>query len=780
MRKTTKGFIIGLLAAIGISALAVGVQKYQVDDLIFGRATSTDDKNIEFDTGDGASNKKLTVTDTLDGSFNVNNLTIGDSVAGIKKFIFDIGAGAANPFLSYNNGTGTLQFANTGTGSEADLGSGGGAGGAGGVDLLSENDIDGGFEEEVEAVNITTGWTATTPANFQGDTDQKAFGLLSALFDSTGAETVTSTALTVPDGLKGDFCTLEYYYRGDATGIKIGVYDGADYLDGGTVFQDDLIDTGTDWLKNQLVFTCPSSGTIAVRIETTGDEPAVNFDNIRLGQSSDLRTAIVGNAKFYAGMVINNNTNCLYSLGSSTTYATFPADADCSIRSVDGDATLPGTNIPQIVLPNITADVYRVNATFALKNGGGGQDEISCRIVDDLGTSIASQIVSITSGGDEQVFSLEGKWEPTAGSRTVSLQCRNDRNVATMQIDLDYAGADQGQIKFDVYKYTAAPTKQTTVELSPELSDWRIDSKITGAGITISADQPSYEEISFNGLTLANNGGTITPNIACANGESPSGATCIGNEVLGISFSAPWTGAYEICQYVSTKYDAASDGQFASFAMKVAETEEATDSILVEKGNVFSTFESGTPIGNDQRGQHLSLCGIYDLTANDAHTFKSFWYHDRGTNASSYRAEVDDTGFAGAYSRWTVKPISRQRVAIKLNNNLSQFVTSPEIDVKIGTARINNNGSTATIARQDTGFINSVSRTGLGLVTVLFEPGFFTSHVECSCKGINSNTDGCNGVSGNPASISEWRLATYDASSGANVDLNVSFICVGK
>ena len=87
----TKGFIFGIIFALGISAaFAAGVPvQTSTDEFIHGRATSTDDKEIEFNTGDSPNNIKIKVDDSKNGAFSTNQFSIGDGTNTVQKFIFD-------------------------------------------------------------------------------------------------------------------------------------------------------------------------------------------------------------------------------------------------------------------------------------------------------------------------------------------------------------------------------------------------------------------------------------------------------------------------------------------------------------------------------------------------------------------------------------------------------------------------------------------------------------------------------------------------------------------
>lgn len=83
------------------------------DILGLGDGTTGAAKDLIFDTGDGGSNKKLSLDTSKNGSFNVNIMTFGDGTAGNKDIVVD--KGGSNPVIRWNNGTGKWQISVDGT-----------------------------------------------------------------------------------------------------------------------------------------------------------------------------------------------------------------------------------------------------------------------------------------------------------------------------------------------------------------------------------------------------------------------------------------------------------------------------------------------------------------------------------------------------------------------------------------------------------------------------------------------------------------------------------------
>lgn len=115
MRNRHKGIIAGLfLFGLSLTVWAAGIpHKIQQDQLQLGQGASTDNKVIEFNTGDSAFNVKLQVDDSRNGSLSTNQLTLGEGDAANKRVILD--RGGSNAEIRWNEGTSRLEFSNDGS-----------------------------------------------------------------------------------------------------------------------------------------------------------------------------------------------------------------------------------------------------------------------------------------------------------------------------------------------------------------------------------------------------------------------------------------------------------------------------------------------------------------------------------------------------------------------------------------------------------------------------------------------------------------------------------------
>lgn len=189
---------------------------------------------------------------------------------------------ANKPKLIYDKVAAKWKFSNDGTTSK-DFGSGSGGGG-GGVNLLT-SDENPGFEEG------TSGWTASG-GSFTLETSAPLFGAQSAIFDASALnQTLSSTAKTVVEGLKGQNCLamISYKYSGSSGDYKLQVYDGTNVL------AEQGLDAATIASDAYVGFGCPTTGTVLVRVIAAVSNPgAITIDGTsRAGGSIQLGSNVL-------------------------------------------------------------------------------------------------------------------------------------------------------------------------------------------------------------------------------------------------------------------------------------------------------------------------------------------------------------------------------------------------------------------------------------------------------------------------------------------------------
>lgn len=208
-------------------------------------------------------------------TLGADKVIIGNKTSVDKAIEFNINAGAANPKIKANQSTNKIQFAQDGV-NYKDLGSGSGGGGSG-VNVITEP----GFES-----GINVGWTSS------GGTYAAITSGINLLYQTTSASfqaTATtqyfeSTAVVIPQILYGQSCMVKTIYKGGDANLYLTVLDGSSV---------ELIPTTTRATLNaetgiktaKVYFTCPTSGSMKLRVASTAASAVAFFDETHLGSA---------------------------------------------------------------------------------------------------------------------------------------------------------------------------------------------------------------------------------------------------------------------------------------------------------------------------------------------------------------------------------------------------------------------------------------------------------------------------------------------------------------
>jgi hypothetical protein len=253
------------------------------DDVVtIGQKGSTDDKALIF--RDAAKTTMGVGHLTGDLSWSGDNFTLGDSTNSDKKFLFDVGLGAANPFFLWNAAKNKIGFSNDGTALK-DIGSGSGGGGGG-------DNFNNGFgaDDNGNAEDGTTGWTAsagtfaiTAVDPIEGD---QSFTWIPAAQN----DTLDSPVLSFDkDVFRGGACQAKIEYIGGDENLTLQIIDANNDVLGSQV-----LNTHTIFSQESAFFLCPSQtditgdankGNLRYRIlnEGAAASPIIKFDKSYLG-----------------------------------------------------------------------------------------------------------------------------------------------------------------------------------------------------------------------------------------------------------------------------------------------------------------------------------------------------------------------------------------------------------------------------------------------------------------------------------------------------------------
>lgn len=600
--------------------------KYNQNDFQLGGSSTTDSKSIIFN-GD---NKSLLYEGTANElQYNGDLLSVGDGTNTEKTLKFN--KGATSPSIKWNPTTSKLQFSNNAVDFK-DIGAGGGASSSG-VNLL-DNDS---FEDPV-----TTGWT-----NSGGTFSQQVYtngsenDLKYARFVASGAgEYFESTLRTIPTNFNGGGCQADFKKANvSASGLfKIEVLDSsANVLSTANINQ-------LTWNKIPTIsFVCPTAGTTAkVRI-TSLAAGTIQVDNAYVGSNQNLVS--LSQARLFGTLSYAGVAGCTFST-SSTTFTNFSANASCATPTVSGSLKIPATKIPAFVIPSGSpAGTYQVVVSSIFQKGGTTAEDNKWRLHDGtnayLGTgyNYSGTTNASANGGFTSSY--------TYGSNIpsdITIQVQGlASNAGTSSATINVAEINTGLV-FQVFYFPAG--QETAV--SPEQASWFIDANIGGSNIPVTVAQSAYTQIENGSLDLVINtskGSASDVQIACTSGTSSSGLNCgASNESLGIAFTPPYVGIFEVCTELTMDVVTGGEAVF-----QLVETPNNSQTVIQEGGSRKGVY------GASGNRAPYSTCGTFNFSDTSKRTIR-LMYEKPNTNAVNMY--IDRSGSDGQRDmRWTVKPL---------------------------------------------------------------------------------------------------------------------------
>lgn len=754
--------IVGILGVI-ICAVAFAVpHTIRQDQVQLGRGANAIDKEVIFDTGDGASNKRVVVDGTTkNGSFNVDIYTVGDGTSGNKDIIYDAGLGASNPVLRWDDTAERLQFSNDGTVFKL---IGNGAGGAlGGINLLSDSNFD------CESGDPPDDWTASG-GTFSRDITNPGFDAGSCKWDSNAVDqTVDSELIVVPDGLEARNCQMIMQYKwaaGTAGDIKFQVLDSSNNVlnettDAAGAFP---LAPSTTWRSESLNFVCPTGDSLRTRVRSTVTNPAeILWDNAHLGSETNLSD--ISQAEVYGTARHLVATNCVWTTTSGT-YVVFAADADCTVPVVGINAKAPATKIPGISFDQIPPGRYVVTV-----DGGrwrhNPSDTCGLRVsdgTDQRGNVVIEQTVDGDANAD---ISIIGEFEYDIAQTNHTFQMVGARlagSTANCELHNDAYSED---LEFTVIKYPSSA--QTAIAIDQQA--WHIDGNIGGtASFSLStAAQAAYIGMDDANMDLVLNAGSADAQVACAGTTESSGLTCTAaNESNGISFKIPRTGKYLSCASFthSLTLAAASNG---ATVFQVVETPNNAQTISQEgDSRIFNQHDT-----NSEQSVPFRVCGDFEFASAGKKTLRLFYEQAITGTISASTVLASRTGIGQHDVHWEVYPINQNQPMPLIVNS----IVSPRLDVtKLTTAYIQYAAGTPSVNRQDGLWIDSVTDNGVGDATLNLTVGTFSFAPNCFATA-QSVTAGIMGLQADPTTSTVRVLGFDDA--GVASDITFFVMCVG-
>jgi hypothetical protein len=194
-------------------------------------------------------------------------------------------------------------------------------------------------------------------------------------------------------------------------------------------------------------FVFPATGSVQLCIESNADEPSLGMFKAYLGDAANITE--VSQAAFVGSLRYPGTTNCSWAVASAT-YASFPADADCSVATVTGELSPPDTKIPAFKMANAQPGHYYIVArgTFT----GATNDTTGWQLYD--GTTSSDGGANAGLGGTGNVVwgnTVIGEFTYTTAQTDLQIEIRGF-NSSTDTINL-IANDTRVHLDFAVYRY---------------------------------------------------------------------------------------------------------------------------------------------------------------------------------------------------------------------------------------------------------------------------------------------------------------------------------------
>lgn len=728
--------ILALLFSTGVAfAAKTGDDSFQI-----GNPTSSNDKKLLFDTGDGAANKYILLDHSLkELSTNVDKLTLGTGAAANQSIIFN--RGGSNPTIRWNEVNSVLEFTNDGS-SFTNIGSGSGAGG-GGLSILATNAD---FEQ-----SLALGWTATG-LSFTAATSGSnlLFGKQSAIVDSSATgQTLVSDAYVVPVGLYGANCQAKIYYKGGDATYKLQALDGSNALISEQLFPGAALVAS----PMSIYFPCPSSGSMKLAIASTANGAAMAIDRASIGEADIGST---NQAKFIGSAHIDNS-GCSFTTNRGT-LGSFDTNASCLAPVVDlnpGPGTIDTTTVthlPKFTFKNLPPGDYAVTVHVTTGQAGGNSG---------IGISDGSTTSGVV-GFDNTIHTATnttGHFSySNAGDHTFEIVGISE-SANTIILYGDTAGIVAGwNVAIEVTQYPSTVNRVfTPSQVANSWSGYHGGSGGSSAvWFTTSTTLNNSQMIDDAGAVL-----TETHNVNFGT------VTSTGANKPGIVWTPSRKGSYLVCVQVPLYTVASNHYGYLGIA-------DGNGKIIATATNTNGS--SGNEIHS------VSACGILDAPSTAPVSANIYLAVDSGSTNSI------ETGSLQAHLvDWTVFQIDYALPAPVLVNSVVSPSSGVEVTVR---AKFGDAGGTlttpaycaadpCTVYSQSGSWVTAINRVGTGNYTLHIAAGTFSAPPTCSYTVNNYPSDPTFCVAGFPAANTSTAINIYCSDHSTVLDSSVDVICMG-
>lgn len=463
------------------------------DQVNIGQRGSTADKLLIFRD---ANKSKISVEHTS------GNFSFGDGNNTDKKWIFDVGNGASNPFFTWDSTKQKIGFSNDGT-STKDIGSGSGSGSSG-INAFTA-------DQNANAEDGTSSWsnvggTFTTEAIAQNviEGDQSFSFTPSAQNDRVVGPTLDLDlkkyyGITCEAGIE--------YYGGDEN-LELHVVDG-----NGDILNEDL-PNNRKILKREnsrgplsVSFQCPreadiiadaNKGNLHLEIKNVGAgiAPAITWDLTYLGDDRNLGTSVIGGEVGSITAISGSSCSSDYLLAdglavSRTTYSELFEEIGTTYGVGDGLTTFN--------LPDLRGVFLRGAGSNGIINANGGS---TGTLSEDSFKSHTHLVYRGTYTSGAAGIISRGATGGSTGSEATSATGGSETKPDSMSVNYCIRAFNKVVKTYKAIPVTSETVNEYVINVN---ADGSIDSSTPIDGINVTRNSNGNYDITYSGLGLTSN-----------------------------------------------------------------------------------------------------------------------------------------------------------------------------------------------------------------------------------------------------------------------------------
>jgi hypothetical protein len=521
-----------------------------------------------------------------------------------------------------------------------------------------------------EATTYSSNWTASG-GTLAAATSTNIFFGKSATWDSSSAsQTLTSDAITVPEGFKANNCEASIYVKvpsGTAT-HTLEAWGGTNILATASVVN------SIYFTKNTVTFPCPTSGTIALRlVSVASDEPLIALDDAYLGLARNVGVAdLITEWRSFTPIWTSSGTAPVLGNGTLTgRWRQVGDSAQVEIVLTLGSTSTIGTGLYTLSLP---PEITRDTSKSAGLSFVGGPFQFY-----DNGSSVNAK------SGTPQWYT-----SPQRVGAYISGYGQWDSGLTGF-------GGTGDQVAFTIQYPVVGWQASTVVMPDAQGLSWSGTHASTCIWTTTSssyADPADDASCTLSERTNRNFGTVVT----------------YGAAKPGITFTPRKSGTYFVCAR-SALYNSTTNG-YSTMSLSTTGGTSAT----IANGGVRQGTSGGS---NDDKG--VTLCGLVNLTSTTSTTVRLQIAASIGTTT------LADLSGGGSSVEWSIFNVDQPVQAI-LANSVSTPLVSGEV---IGSAVLDCDSS-SSIIRNRQGMVASLTNISSGSCTVTLASNYFSASPDCT------------------------------------------------